>query len=132
MGDETDGTVTPNDLGMDWLVSKNKDEFIGKKAFSLPHLNSSVRKQLVGILTLDTKKVLPEGCHAVEDGKAIGHITSTYFSPTLKRSIALGLVENGRSRKGTTLEFEASSKQSIFANIVNPNFYDPEGVRQDG
>ena len=132
MGDETDGTVTPHDLGMEWIVSKKKNDFIGKKAFSLPHLNSGIRKQLVGILTLDKNKVLPDGCHAVEDGKAIGHVTSTYFSPTLKRSIALGLIENGRSRKGSTLEFEISSKESIFAKIVDPNFYDPEGAKQDG
>ncbi|MDC3092482.1 2Fe-2S iron-sulfur cluster-binding protein [Paracoccaceae bacterium] len=132
VGDETDGTVTPHDLGMEWIVSKKKKDFIGKKAFSLPHLNSSIRKQLVGILTLDTDKVLPDGCHAVEDGKAIGHVTSTYFSPTLKRSIALGLIESGRSRKGSTLEFEISSKESIFAKIVDPNFYDPEGAKQDG
>ena len=56
VGDETDGTVTPHDLGMEWIVSKKKKDFIGKKAFSLPYLNSSVRKQLVGILTLDKNK----------------------------------------------------------------------------
>ena len=98
----------------------------------MSYLNSSLRKQLVGILTLDKNKVLPDGCHAVEDGKAIGHITSTYFSPTLKRAIALGLIEDGRSRKGSTLEFESSKKESIFAKIVEPNFYDPEGAKQDG
>jgi sarcosine oxidase subunit alpha len=132
VGDETDGTVTPQDLGMEWIVSKKKNDFIGKKAFSLPHLNARVRKQLVGILTLDTDKVLPDGCHALEDGKAIGHVTSTYFSPTLKRSIALGLIENGRSRIGSALEFETSSKESIFAKLVDPSFYDMEGSKQNG
>ena len=132
VGDETDGTVTPQDLGMEWIVSKKKNDFIGKKAFSLPHLNARVRKQLVGILTLDTDKVLPDGCHALEDGKAIGHVTSTYFSPTLKRSIALGLIENGRSRIGSALEFESSSKESIFAKLVDPSFYDMEGSKQNG
>ena len=117
---------------MEWIVSKKKNDFIGKKAFGLPYLNSSVRKQLVGILTLDTKKVLPDGCHAVEDGKAIGHVTSTYFSPTLKRSIALALIENGRSRKGSALEFESSLKETVFAKVVDPNFYDPEGTNQNG
>ena len=132
VGDETDGTVTPHDLGMEWIVSKKKNDFIGKKAFSLPYLNSGVRKQLVGILTLDSDKILPDGCHALEDGKAIGHVTSTYFSPTLKRSIALGLIENGRSRIGSALEFESSSKESIFAKLVDPSFYDPEGSKQNG
>ena len=89
-------------------------------------------KFIKGSFSLDKTKVLPDGCHAVEDGKAIGHVTSTYFSPTLKKAIALGLIENGRSRKGSTLEFEISSKESIFAKIVDPNFYDPEGAKQDG
>ena len=115
-----------------WIVSKKKKDFIGKKALSLPFLNSSNRKQLVGVLTLDKNKVLPDGCHAVEDGSAIGHITSTYFSPTLKRSIALALIENGKGRMGSTLEFETSSKESIFAKIVEPAFYDPEGLKQNG
>ena len=55
VGDETDGTVTPHDLGMEWIVSKKKKDFIGKKAFSLPHLNSRIRKQLVGIPLIQTK-----------------------------------------------------------------------------
>ena len=74
MGDETDGTVTPKDLGMEWIISKKKEDFIGKKALSLPYLNFDTRKQLVGILTLDTNKVLPDGCHAVEDGLSLIHI----------------------------------------------------------
>ena len=98
----------------------------------MPYLNSSLRKQLVGILPLDKNKVLPDGCHAVEDGKAIGHVTSTYFSPTLKRSIALGLIENGRSRIGSALEFESSLKETILARVVDPNFYDPDGTNQNG
>ena len=124
--------MTPHDLGMSWIVSKKKEDFIGKKAFSLPYLKSNARKQLVGILSLDKQRVLPDGCHAIEDGRAIGHVTSTYFSPTLKRSIALGLIENGHFRKGSTLEFETSSKDSVFAKIVDPIFYDSEGIKQNG
>ena len=131
VGDETDGTVTPQDLGMHWIVSKKKEDFIGKKALNLPFLNKKNRKQLVGILTLDEKFVLPDGCHAVEDGRPIGHVTSTYFSPTLSRSIALGLIEEGHSRVGSTIEFSVSKTESAFGKLVDPVFYDKEGKKQD-
>ena len=82
-------------------------------------------------MSLDEKLVLPDGCHAVEDGRPIGHITSTYFSPTLSRSIALGLIEEGHSRVGSTIEFSVSKDESAFGKLVNPVFYDKEGKRQD-
>ena len=34
VGQETDGTTTPRDLGMDWIVSKKKADFLGKRAWS--------------------------------------------------------------------------------------------------
>ena len=82
-------------------------------------------------MTLDEKFVLPDGCHAVEDGRPIGHVTSTYFSPTLSRSIALGLIEEGHSRVGSTIEFSVSKTESAFGKLVDPVFYDKEGKRQD-
>jgi sarcosine oxidase subunit alpha len=131
VGDETDGTVTPKDVGMDWIVSKKKDDFIGKKALGLMFLNQKNRKQLVGIKTLDEKIVLPDGCHAIEDGRPIGHVTSTYFSPTLSRSIAFGLIEDGLERLGTTVEFNISPNETIFGKLVEPVFYDKKGEKQN-
>ena len=47
VGQETDGTVTPHDLGMDWIVSKQKS-FIGKRSLREPTRSRTDRKQLVG------------------------------------------------------------------------------------
>ncbi len=134
IGDETDGTVTPQDLNLSWAVSKKKEDFIGKRAQQRSFLAGSGRKQLVGLATDDPKKVLPDGAHAVEDVKAthmrtIGHVTSTYWSPTVERSIAMALVEDGLSRDGETLSFPLEGGEVVKAKIVDPVFFDKEGAR---
>jgi len=136
IGDETDGTVTPQDLGLSWAVSKKKADFIGKRAQARIDLTRPDRKQLVGLMTEDPVRVLPDGAHAVaelrEKGKpmrTIGHVTSTYFSPTLGRSIAMGLIARGRERMGEVLKFPLEDGSAIRAEVVDPVFYDKEGAR---
>ena len=138
IGDETDGTVTPQDLNLHWAVSKKKDDFIGKRAQERSDLVREDRKQLVGLLTEDPTDVLPDGAHAVEGAKLsngmenmIGHVTSTYFSPTMERSIAMALIESGSKRLGQTLSFPVSSDKTIKAKVVDPVFFDKEGKRQN-
>jgi len=137
IGDETDGTVTPQDLGLHWAISKKKDDYLGKRAQALPDLTRPDRKQLVGLLTEDPNTVLPDGAHAVErvrtepPMRTIGHVSSTYFSPTLGRSIAMGLIERGSERMGEVLSFPIAKDKVIKAEIVDPVFYDKEGARQN-
>jgi sarcosine oxidase subunit alpha len=138
IGDETDGTVTPQDLGLGWAVSKKKADFIGKRAQERPDLTRPDRKQLVGLLTEDPMEVLPDGAHAVEGGvrgagvtPTLGHVTSSYFSPSLGRSIAMALITGGRARMGATLEFPVARGRVVRARVVAPTFYDPEGARLD-
>jgi sarcosine oxidase subunit alpha len=138
IGDETDGTVTPLDLGLGWAVSRKKADFIGKRALAREDLVRPDRKQFVGLRTEDPMTVLPDGAHAVVGGvrgtgvtPTIGHVTSSYFSPTLGHSIALALIERGRERMGEALEFPVAPGRVIRARIVDPVFLDPEGRRQD-
>jgi sarcosine oxidase subunit alpha len=137
IGDETDGTVTPQDLGLGWAVSKKKADFIGKRAQERTDLTRPDRKQLVGLATEVPADVLPDGAHAVEGAvrengptPTIGHVTSSYFSPTLGRSVALALIERGASRRGETLSFPLAGR-TVRATIVDPVFLDPEGTRQN-
>ena len=69
IGQDTDGTVTPQDLGMDWVVSKVKPDFMGKRSFARLDTARPDRKQLVGLLPLDPEALLPEGSQLV-DGRA--------------------------------------------------------------
>jgi len=130
VGDESDGTVTPLDLNMSWAVSKKKEDFIGKRGMQRSFLTAENRKQLVGLRPLDDKVKLPEAAHAVENGKAIGHVTSTYFSPTLGHPIAMALINGGLGRMGEVLEFPVAGTVHK-AEVVDPVFYDKTGARQD-
>ena len=104
VGQETDGSVTPIDLDMDWIVSKKKYDFVGKRALNRSDTIKKDRKQLVGLKTKDPNKVLEEGAQLVEalttlPMKMVGHVTSSYFSPNLDRSFALALIKGGLEKK---------------------------------
>ena len=136
VGQDTDGSVTPVDLGMDWLVAKSKD-FLGKRSLSRPDCVRQDRKQLVGLLPETPTEVLPEGGQIVDDPSTsipmemVGHVTSSYFSATLGRSFALALVKGGRERTGETVHIPMVDGRRVGAMITSPVFYDPEGARQD-
>ncbi|MBI3706823.1 MAG: sarcosine oxidase subunit alpha family protein [Proteobacteria bacterium] len=138
VGHDTDGTVTPADLGMGWIVSNAKADFIGKRSQSLADLARSDRRQFVGLLTDNPQEVLPEGAQIIEapTGSSygrppvpmIGHVTSSYLSPTLDRSIALALIAGGHRRMGEVVA-AALPGRAARAKIVSPRFYDPDGAR---
>ncbi|MBM9594322.1 sarcosine oxidase subunit alpha family protein [Roseitranquillus sediminis] len=134
IGDETDGTVIPQDLGLNWAIAKKKDDYIGKRGQMRLHM-AGERWRLVGLLTPDGA-VLPEGSLAVAQGtnangqrRTQGRVTSAYWSPTLGRGIALGLVDRGPERMGETLSFLQPDGSEYRAEIVSPVFHDPEGER---
>ena len=123
VGQETDGTVTPVDLGMDWIISKTKSDFIGKRALSRRDIVKNDRKQLVGLLTDNKTDILPEGSQIVEKVlpkppmPMIGHVTSSYFSPNCDRPIAMAMIKGGRDRMGKTVYIPLKNK-TIAATIT--------------
>ena len=133
VGQETDGSVTPVDLGMNWIVSKKKYDFIGKRALSRSNTIRKDRKQLVGLLTKDPKEILEEGVQLVEKETStpmtmVGHVTSSYYSPNLGRSFALALVKGGLNKRGFKLLAPMPNK-TIEAEITSPVFIDPHNER---
>jgi len=137
IGDETDGTIIPQDLGLNWAISKKKEDFIGKRAQQRTFMVDPKRWKLVGLETTDGS-VIPDGAYAVGEGvnangqrNMVGRVTSTYYSPTLGRGIAMGLVLDGPDRMGETIEFPKVGGGSVFAKIVDQVFYDKEGTKQD-
>lgn len=138
IGDETDGTVIPQDLNLDWAISKKKEDYIGKRAQERSHMADPKRWKLVGLETLDGS-VLPDGAYATADGhnangqrNVQGRVTSSYHSPTLGRGIAMGLVLHGPDRMGEVLEFPKVDGGIIKAKIVDQVFYDKDGEKQNG
>lgn len=134
VGQDTDGTVTPDDAGLSWAIGKKKPDFVGKRSLARPDMVATGRKQLVGLLTDDPTTVLEEGAQLVDDPHQsipmtmIGHVTSSYWSEALGRSIALALVTDGRARNGKTLYLPMPDRM-IAAKVTGPVFLDPKGDR---
>jgi len=136
LGQDTDGSVSPVDLGMNWLLSRDKD-FLGLRSLSRPDCQRDDRKQLVGLRSLDNESVLHEGAQLITDPDVAapvpmcGHVTSAYHSACLGYPVAMGLVAGGRARTGETIFASASDGSVVPVEIVSPVFYDPKGERQN-
>jgi sarcosine oxidase subunit alpha len=137
VGQETDGTMIPDDVGLAGMIAKAKPDFVGKRSLARPDVVASGRKQLVGLLTDDPNVVLDEGAQIVaEPGHAIpirmlGHVTSSYWSANCGRSIALAMIADGRALTGRTLHATTPSGFAP-AKVGAPVFFDPKGERVHG
>ena len=136
VGQDTDGTMTPVDLQMDWIISKKKYDFIGKRSLYRSDTIREDRKQLVGLLTDDPNEILEEGAQIVKDENKkpvdmLGHVTSSYFSPTLKKSIALAVLKEGKQLKGQKLLVPMIDK-TIKVTVSDTVFLDKENERING
>ncbi|HWK48179.1 MAG TPA: sarcosine oxidase subunit alpha family protein [Stellaceae bacterium] len=137
VGQETDGTATPDDVGLGWAVGKTKPDFVGMRSLARPAMTEPGRKQLVGLLTEDPQTVLEEGAQIVATPNQpvpvpmLGHVTSSYFSACLGHSIALAVIEGGRARIGSRL-YVPMADRTIPVTLVEPVFYDKAGERLNG
>jgi sarcosine oxidase subunit alpha len=137
VGQDTDGTVTPNDAGLDWAVGKKKADFVGIRGLMRPDLVAKGRRQLVGLKTRDPNVVLEEGAQIVGNPAQpvpmtmIGHVTSSYWSENCGRSIALALVAGGRDRMGETL-YVPMPTGAIEVEVTGMVSFDEKGERLNG
>ena len=141
VGQDTDGSMTPHDMGLDWAVRHGKRHgFVGERSLALADYQRPDRLQLVGLRTVEPASVIPEGAQIVADADRsrsgrvpmLGFVTSSYFSATLKRSIALAMLKGGRDRLGETVHCPLDGGNVLAAEVVGPVFYDPDGERQHG
>ncbi len=141
IGQDTDGTVSPHDLGMSWVVSKKKPDFIGKRSFARASNALADRKHLVGLLPVDGSTRLPEGSQIIDHRTdrtlppppvpMLGHVTSSYRSAELGRTFALAMIKGGRDRIGDRLDVPIGDALCE-VEVTTPVFVDPEGARRDG
>jgi sarcosine oxidase subunit alpha len=138
VGQETDGTVTPDDLGMGWIVNPSKGDFVGKRSLVRADTLRNDRKQLVALLPKDPTALPVEGAQLVGSAELpeppvpmLGHVTSSYRSPTLERTFALAMLKEGRAMHGATV-WAASGGHTIACEVTGPVVNDPEDNRRDG
>ncbi len=137
VGQETDGTVTPDDAGLSWAVGKNKTDFVGMRSLLRASMKNPNRKQLVGLKPKDRRTALEEGAQVCERPgqrppmRLIGHITSAYAASTVGYPIALAMIAGGRARMGASL-YVSTPGGDIEVEVTSPVFHDPEGARING
>ncbi|HEY7688977.1 MAG TPA: sarcosine oxidase subunit alpha family protein, partial [Dongiaceae bacterium] len=140
IGRDTDGTTEPQDLGMLGPLQSKSIEYVGRRSLFRSDSRREDRRQFVGLLPADPDEAIPTGAHAIEDSRSgsagprsLGYVTSSYMSPTLGRSFALGLIERGRARQaaGETVAIYSMGRR-LQAKVVAPAFYDPKGERLHG
>jgi sarcosine oxidase, subunit alpha len=143
VGQDTDGTVTPDDLGMSWIVNLRKGDFVGRRSLRRADLLRRDRRHLVGLLPAERDALLPEGAQllaaehldALPPVPMLGHVTSSYRSAALGGTFALALLEGGRERLGSTVYAQTgggTARSAIAATVTAPILYDPQGARRDG
>ncbi len=138
VGQDTDASVTPDDLNMGWCVGRTKPfSWIGKRGMNRDDCLREDRKQLVGLKPIDPNQVLPEGAQLVFDPKQsipmqmVGHVTSSYMSAAMGYSFAMAVVKGGLKRMGERVFAPLADGSLIEAEICSSVFYDPKGDRQN-
>ncbi|NGN40405.1 FAD-dependent oxidoreductase [Mesorhizobium sp. CGMCC 1.15528] len=135
IGKDSDGMTRPMDLGASAPLAKKTAEFIGKRSLFTEEAQRPDRNQLVGLEVVDGTQPFAIGSHGVESTPAgkrsLGYVTSSYFSATLNRPIALGLIERGAARHGEEIDVQHLG-QIRRARLVPPCVFDPSGDRLNG
>lgn len=133
VGQDTDGLMRAFSAGLDWLIKLDKDDFAGKPELTWQsQLSDDLR--LVALQPVDPTSVPPEACQIVDTSDQIlGRITSSRMSPTLGRSICLGVVANGHPRPGDMVTIRLPDATRLPAQIMEHHaHFDPEGIRARG
>lgn len=133
IGSDTDGTTTPDDVGWGRIAARKAAHFIGKRSLIRPHNLRRDRHQFIGLAPEDGKLPLHSGSHLTAMGgdRSEGYVTSATFSPTLGRTIGLGLLRGGRGRLGERIEVVDAGKRQL-ASVVDPVHFDKTGERLHG
>jgi sarcosine oxidase subunit alpha len=135
VGQDTDGSVTPQDMDLEWMIGKNKKDFIGKRSLTRTDTIRSDRKQLVGIKPIDPNDIIEEGQHIILTSsikppvKMLGHVTSSYVSPNLGHSFGMAVIKDGKKLIGSKAYVSSSSKGAFEIEIIKPIFIDEENKR---
>jgi len=134
IGTDTDGTTLPQDVGFARALERKSAAFVGRRSLLRPAARDPQRLQLVGLVPLDGRTLLPVGGHIARSpppADAEGHVTSSYMSPQLRHPVALAMLRAGTQRRGERLTVYHLGRP-FAAEVVATPFIDPKGERLRG
>lgn len=134
---------SPLELGMGRLIDLQKGPFVGRSALAAEHRRGQ-KRQIVGIEVdwTDVERLyeavgLPPTAPATasrvavpvyRNGKQVGRATSTTWSTTLKKLIALATIDAPHFETGTKLQMEVTveaQRHKAAATVVKTPFFNP-------
>jgi len=134
---------TPYEMGLGRLVTLDKAPFVGRQALAAEHHRGPGR-MIVGLEVdwteveaiydrLGLAPIAPAAASRVHvpvfrDGRQVGRATTTTWSPTLKRMIALATVDAPHFAEGTRLQIEITVeavRHHVGATVVKTPFFNP-------
>lgn len=137
-GPEVNGQTTARDLGLQGMMSRDKD-FVGRVLAGRPALLEPERPILIGVKPVDPSERLAAGSHFVPVGVEAGvdhdqgHLTSVAWAPSLGHDVGIGFLAGGRERIGGRVRaVDLLRGHDVECDIVSPVFIDPEGRRTHG
>ncbi|TPN89417.1 FAD-dependent oxidoreductase [Mesorhizobium sp. CU2] len=131
IGQDTDALSTPDELAMGWALSKTKQRYVGKTAIEARG-RLGLKRRLCGFELPEGHGIrLAESCLVLRDGRPVGFVTSTFFSPTLGKWIGLAYADPRDAAPGSSLRIRGLCGREIVAKAVATPFYDPENHRQE-
>jgi sarcosine oxidase subunit alpha len=134
IGTDTDGTTLPQDIGFARAIERKAANFVGRRSLLRPAARDPGRFQLVALSPADGRTRLPVGAQIAPGAPPTpteGHVTSSYWSPELKRPVALGMLARGTQRMGEKIRVHHLGSV-IDAVVVSAPFIDPQGDRLRG
>jgi len=139
-----DQKYSPFEMGLTRLVNLDKHRFVGQRALQEEQRRGPA-KQIVGleihwtrVEELYEKLALPPAISAIAsrvavpvygNGTQIGKATSTTWSPSLKKMIALATVKHEFAKPGSQIEIEVTVeavRHRVAATVVKTPFYNPK------
>lgn len=134
VGSDTSGETTPDDVGWGRIARAKRADYIGRRSLFRAANEDANRKQLVGIEFPAGESPPFPGSHLLigagrqPPAPTDGWITSSAYSPTLERPIALAMLRAGRSRVGATVTV-IDGDDCRPGRVVAPAFLDPANER---
>ena len=108
-GHEINNKITPVEAGLFWLVKpKEGINYIGKEVL-MNQKEHGTERIIVGLNLID-RGIIRDNCKIFKNGKEIGYVTSGGYSPTLQKTIGLGLIDVQYSKVDTKIEIEIRNK----------------------
>jgi aminomethyltransferase len=140
---------SPFEIGLDFALELEREPFIGQKALLAERRDGRTQRALVGLeidwehleslyRTHDLPPQLPAGASRESlpvfvSGRQIGRVSSSTWSPTLKKYLALATIAKEHAAEGSVVDIEHTvlfERRAVRAKVVKRPFFDPERKRK--